>query len=442
MGAGGRQGGRARRRAFGLLAAVLIAGSAVGCGGGSSGAGADGKIHLTMWQQWGGGHEEAELQSIIDQYEKLHPNVTITQTPVTNNAKILAAITGGNPPDIVDLGNSLSLGAWATSGAVTPLTSMLQAAHVNLPVFNARALDGMKVGGTIYALPFQSFDAALLYNKKLFAQAGLQPPTTLEQLNADAAKLTKVNSSGQISQLGFAPNYPSAAQGQTCPLESYGWLFGGQWFNSAGKATPLNPANVAALQWEQHFYTQFGAQKVSNFLSSAGAYLTGGDPFESGKLAMMFDGPWTEQYALANNPAIAKDVGVVKLPAPASNPQGTGTTFLDSNPQFIPAGSKNTQAAFDFIEWETTTPSVTATFANTVANVPQLAKVPAFSLQKDPLFQLYVTEAATPQAHTWTLSSTSSAYGTDICQAEQSALLSGTSAQSALNSVVSNLAQH
>lgn len=437
----GRHGGRVRR-AFSLLAAAVVAGSVAACGGGSSGGTANGQIHLTMWQQWGGGHEEAELQKIIDKYEKLHPNVTITQTPVTNNAKILAAITGGNPPDIVDLGNSLSLGSWATAGAVTSLNSMLTAAHVDLSVFNARALNGMKIGSTVYALPFQSFDAALLYNKKLFAQAGLQPPATLRQLETDAVKLTKLNTAGQITQLGFAPNYPSAAQGQTCPLETYGWLFGGQWFNSQGKPTPLTAGNVAALQWEQHFYTEFGAQKVSNFISGAGAYLTGADPFESGKLAMMFDGPWTEQYAEANNPAIAKDVGVVRLPAPTADPQNTGTTYLDSNPQFIPTGAKNAQAAFDFITWETTTPSVTANFADTVANVPQLATVPTFSLQKDPLFELYVKEAASPQAHTWTLSAQSTAYGTDICEAEQSALLSGTSAQSALQGVARNLAQH
>jgi multiple sugar transport system substrate-binding protein len=410
------------------------------CGAGSS-SGADGKIQLTIWQQWGGGHEQAMLQAVIDQYEKLHPNVTITQTPVTNNSKILAAITGGDPPDIVDLGNSLSLGSWAAAGAAVPLNGMLKKAHVNLSVFNQRALDGMKIGSTIYALPFQSFDVALLYNKKLFAQAGLTPPRTLEQLDADAAKLTKFNSAGQITQLGFVPDYPSSDQGQTCPLETYGWLFNGNWFDSQGKPTPLNPANVAALGWEQHFYTEFGTQEVSNFVSSAGAYLTGADPFESGKLAMTLDGPWTEQYAKTNNPALAKYVGVVPMPAPIADPQDTGTTFLDSNPQFIPAGAANVQAAFDFIEWETTNPRVTAGFSDAVANVPQLKQVSAFSLQKDPLFDQYVKESESPQAHTWTLSSESTIYGTDLCQAEQAALVGGQSARSALEAVVQNLAQ-
>ena len=100
-------------------------------------------------------------------------------------------------------------------------------------------------------------------------------------------------------------------------METYGWLFGGHWVNSKGKPTPATADDIKALEWEQSFYKKFGAQNVSNFISSAGAYLTGGDPFESGKTAMMFDGPWTEQYAKANNPKIASEVGVVKMPAPS-----------------------------------------------------------------------------------------------------------------------------
>jgi multiple sugar transport system substrate-binding protein len=397
------------------------------------------KIHLTMWQQWGGGHEEQELQTVIDKYEKLHPNITITQTPVTNDAKILASIVGGDPPDIVDLGTSLEIGAWAGQGAIEPLGPMIKASHLNTGLFNQTALSGMKVNGQIYALPFQSFDAALLYNKKLLNAAGLKPPTTLAELDSDAIKLTKQSKSGTITQMGFIPDYPGPDQGQTCPLETYGWLFGGHWVNSKGKPTPATADDIKALEWEQSFYKKFGAQNVSNFISSAGAYLTGGDPFESGKTAMMFDGPWTEQYAKANNPKIASEVGVVKMPAPS--PAQDGTTFLDSNPQFIPRGAKDAQAAFNFIAWETTNASVTAEFANTVANIPQLKVTPSFKLKSDPLFDLYVKEAESPQAHVWPQSSDSSTYETDLCEAQSAALVGGKTATAALEGVATQVGQ-
>ena len=425
-----------------LAAAIAVAacgGSSSSSGGSNGGGSSSGKIRLTMWQQWGGGHEQAELQTVINAYEKLHPNVTITQTPVTNDAKILASIVGGNPPDILDLGTSLMLGGWAAQGAIQPLDSMIASSHLNTSVYNPRAFAGMKINGQTYALPFQSFDAALLYNKKLFAQAGLKPPTTFAQVNADAVKLTKQGPSGQITQMGFVPDYPGPDQGQTCPLESYGWMFGGQWTNASGQPTPDTPQSTAALQWEQSLYKRFGASNVTNFISSSGAYLTSGDPFESGKLAMMFDGPWSEQYSKANNPKVASDVGVVKFPAPS--PANDGTTFLDSNPQIIPRGSSNAKAAFDFIAWETTNPQMTALFANTVANIPQLKTVPKFPLMKDKLFDLYIKEANSPQAHVWTENAKASTYSTDLCQAQSGALVGGKSAQSALQNLASQLKQ-
>ena len=32
-------------------------------------------VDLTMWQQWGGGHEEAALDKVIKEYESLNPGV-------------------------------------------------------------------------------------------------------------------------------------------------------------------------------------------------------------------------------------------------------------------------------------------------------------------------------------------------------------------------------
>ena len=392
------------------------------------------KIHLTMWQQWGGGHEEQELKTAISQYEKLHPNVTITETPVTNDAKILASITGGNPPDIIDLGTSSVLGGWATSGAVEPLTNLIKAAHLSLKQYVPAGLDAVTVNGTLYGLPFMNFLAGFLYNKKLFAAAGLnpnQPPATTQQLYADAIKLTKIQG-GKITQLGFAPNYPGPSQGQVCPLESYGWLFGGSWYSSSGKPTPDTPGAREALTWEKSFYTKFGATNVSNFIQSAGAYLTAGDPFESGKLAMMFDGPWTLQYIKANNPSLAKHIGVAKMPAPAGMGQNSGTTFIDTNAQIIPRGSKNVQAAFDFIEWETTNKQLTSEFANTVANIPQLVSVPKFPLENDARFKVFEQESKSKDARAWGQSKISSQYSTELCQAQDSALIGGASPAAAL----------
>jgi multiple sugar transport system substrate-binding protein len=407
------------------------------CSSSSSSSSSSGVVHLTMWQQWGGGHEEAALNTAIKQYEHLHPNVQITQTPVTNDAKILSAITGGNPPDILDLGTTLQLAAWATQGAITPLNSYISASKLNLSQYVPDALKPVTVNGHIYALPFMDFTTGLLYNKKLFAAAGISgPPTTLEQLTADAKKLTKQAPNGKITQLGFAPNWPGPDQGQVCPLESYGWLYGGQWYNpSTHKVTPDTPANVAALTWETNFVKQYGAQNIANFIGSSGAYLTATDPFESGKLAMVFDGPWSVAFIKANVPSLASSIGVAPFPAPAADPQNTGTSFIDTNPQIIPRGAANPQQAFDFIKWLSTNAQLASSFANLVANLPQLKSVPSFPLEKNAGFDFFIKNGASSHVHVWPQLSISSEYATKLCQAQQSAIFGQASPSQALSSL-------
>ena len=430
----GRRRLRGRRLlvAGGLLGvALLLAGCATSSGGGE-------KVTLTMWQQWGGGHERKTLDALIKRYEKLHPNITIKETPVTNNAKILAAITGGNPPDIVDLGSSLTLGAWASAGAILPLDDYIKKSGLDTGVYIQSGLSAMKVGDKTYGLPFQLFMAGLIYNKKMFADAGLdptKPPTTLQELAAYAKKLTKVDPSGKITQMGFLPTYPGPDQGQTCPLISYGYAFGGGWANASGKATPTRSENVNALAWEKSFYDQFGVANIQNFIQSSGSYLTGGDPLESGKLAMMFDGPWSVLFTKDNNPTVAADLGVIPLPASSTSPSSAGSTYIDANAQVIPAGTKHAQEAFDFIKWETTNAQETAKFSNDVANIPQLKSVPTFDLQKDPLFAEYSKIAAGDGAKSWIQTATSSTYGTNLCQAQDASTLTGTEPSTALKAI-------
>jgi multiple sugar transport system substrate-binding protein len=421
-----------------LVGGAVVLGSLTGTAASASASSAK-QISLTMWQQWGGGHEEAALDKIIKEYESLNPQVHITETPVTNSAKILTAISGGTPPDIVDLGTSLEMGEWASRGALLPMASFISSSRLKLGVYVPSALDALTVDGQLYGLPFMDFDVGLLYNKVLFRQAGLNPdnpPTTTAQLQADAFKLTKQDKSGRITQLGFLPDYPGQSNGQVCTLEDMGWVFGGGWYNPKTRAVTADaPQNIAALNYEVSFYKKYGPEHMANFESSAGAYLTANDPFESGKLAMVYDGPWALQYIEANRPSLASSIGVAPFPAPPGMSKQRGTTFIDTNPQVIPRGASDPSAAFAFIKWETTNPQVTATFAQLVANLPQLKAVPSFPLAKDARFQVFIKEANSANAHVWPQLPYSTEYGVRLCQAQAAALYGNTTAAHAMGSL-------
>ena len=429
-----------RRSAAVGLSLALSVGVLTGCASSSPAAddqetAAAEKVTLVMWQQWGNGSERDVLKALISRYEELNPNITIEETPVTNNAAILSAITGGNAPDIVSLGNSLALGGWASAGAVTDLTPFIEASGLDTSAYVQSAFNGLKVGGKTYALPFQLFNAGLIYNKQMFADAGLTPPTTLEELAVVAKQLTKVDSTGRITQLGFTPTYPGPDQGQTCPLIAYSYAFGGEWAGSDGTPTPNTPENVAALTWMRDLYNDLGGTAVTNYIASAGSYLTADDPLESGQLGMVFDGPWNIQYTKGNAPEVAKNLSVIPLPASMTSPASSGSTYIDANPQFIPTGSKHTQAAFDFIAWMTTNAEETATFSNAIANIPQLKTVPDYELQSEANYSLFVEIANGTGARSWVQTKDSSTYGTGICQAQDAVLLNGADPAEALAAI-------
>src|SRR5207245_2215790 len=194
---------------------------------------------------------------------------------VTDNTRIVAAISGGHPPDLMDLADTLPLGQWAHDGLLQPLDSYITASHIDVGAFYPAGWKAVTFKGKRWGVPFMNFNIGLVYNRKLFQQAGItRAPRTLEELDQDAAKLTIVKN-GRIVRMGFIPDYGGS-------LENYAWLFGGDWF-TGNKSIAANPANVRALIWETSFYRKYGASNVKRFMSGFGADLTAADGFESGK---------------------------------------------------------------------------------------------------------------------------------------------------------------
>ena len=98
-------------------------------------------------------------------------------------------------------------------------------------------VSAMKRDGKYYGVPTAVRSLALFYNKKLFEQAGLdpaKPPTTWEQFRADADRLTNVDPSGKITQMGILPTFGgSDFVGTWLPV--YMAAFGGRLIDASGK---------------------------------------------------------------------------------------------------------------------------------------------------------------------------------------------------------------
>lgn len=380
-------------------------------------------VNLVMWQQWGGGHEKRTLDKYIALFNRTHPTIHVSEIAVTDNSKIVAAISGGRPPDLMDMGSTQTIGQWAHDGLLQPLDSYITSSHINMGAFYPSGWRAVTFEGKRWGVPFMNFNIGLVYNRALFTKAGItHPPRTLAELDRDAAKLTVVKN-GHIERMGFIPDYP------TSNLEWYSWLFGGDWFNG-NKSIAAESANVQALAWEASYYKKYGASNVKRFVSGCGQYLTAADCFESGKVAMMYDGEWNIAFVHENVPSF--QIGAAPFPAPAGHANRTGTSFIDTNPQVIPTGAPHAKEAFEFIKWEATNPQLCAEYATLVVNLPQLKSVPQTSLFKDPNFQVFVKESDSPNAHQLPMNPISVQFATNLGTAEQAALLAKKTPQQAL----------
>src|ERR687889_543963 len=153
------------------LAATLVSLSALvaACGGGgggdstTEGQGADkgGKVVLKYWDmQWGSPTFMGQLKKNVAEFNKANPNVEVKFTQLSwgdYQQKLLSAVQAGNPPDV----------GGGDSGIPFNMDAQGQALDIS-DLFDQRAI---------------------YYRKDLLEQAGIEVPTTWDELKAAAEAL-------------------------------------------------------------------------------------------------------------------------------------------------------------------------------------------------------------------------------------------------------------
>ena len=196
-------------------------------------------------------------------------------------------------------------------------------------------------GGKQVSFPFAGYANVLAYRTDLYKAAGLEPPKTMEELVADAYKLTDPAK----KQYGFVAN------GQKGPAVAQDWMqynaeMGGAILDAAGKPALNSPANIKSLTVYRDLF-----QKAAP--PGAADYDWGGreESFRQGLAANMQT--WSvgaPGYYDSKISKIVGEVGIEAAPRGAGLPKvyGVGGWGLAIN-----ADSKHKEAAWTFIKWIT-----------------------------------------------------------------------------------------
>ncbi len=310
------------------------------------------------------GDEQSYFEDTLGVYNRsAKPPRRLANLGAVTDDKTIRALVGGAPPELFTLQTSPMLGPLAANRALRPLDDLMEQAGIDPAEFTPAAIGQCRFEGRIWAIPYLVDCMVLLWNKRVFREAGLdpeRPPRTLEELEETAGRLTKTRD-GRIQRIGFRPPEPmqlvSACGGEVVDPVT-------------GKVTADDPGVVEAARWFKRLMDVQGGNEAVSALATGLATQMGSDnPFYLGQVGMVFTGQWytwwTEKYAPST------EYGIAALPHPADKPDQAGGAWLGGNLFCIPRETKDPHAAFAFLNWTRSRAGQRA-FAERMRGVPNV----------------------------------------------------------------------
>lgn len=349
---------------------------------------------LRVWIQWGDNPQQ--IQGLFDKYTA-DTGIKVEVTAPLEEDKILPALTGSEPPDILVLSGGDLVKSYARENLVMELSDIIKTGGIDLTDFYDAPLKQCKSGEQILCLPWGTDMYALFWNKDMFEAAGLDPetpPATMEELAEFADRMTVRDTDGKLTQVGFLPD-----QGWMHD-DLYVRMFGGFWYSEDGTQLTVNSQPmIDSLLWQQQFYTKYGADEVMALSAGwADAYMSPDYPFYTGKMAMYVDGEWMTGPNFINAFKPEASYGVAPFPPPADHPERANTAVVQGTVAVIPAGAKNPDASARLLAWMMS-PAIVAEEFCFNANLPtskKAAEDPCFT--SNPKFKVFVDLMASPNA--------------------------------------------
>ncbi|AUX49114.1 ABC transporter substrate-binding protein [Sorangium cellulosum] len=336
-------GAVSRRDALRALAAsIAAAAGSPGCARRAP----DGRVHASLWFAYGGKNREV-LLSLVDQFHReqgrYHIDAVYQGDYFEALAKLRTALAARAAPALTHVVGEV-VPYLAEAGVLEPLDQRFAAG--DLDVVEALGQAGTFVGGgdrPLVCLPFNRSTPIAYYNRDVFRELGLSPPSTWDELRRAAQRLV-VRDGGGTRRWGFE-----------CPIDWWFWAAlvgqaGGELFGPDGAPAFGGEAGVRALRFWQTLVHEDRTMKPPPGRDYNAWQVTNTD-FLAGRVAMIWTSTAFLRYLEENAGQAGAgrfEVGAAPLPRDvrASVPTG-GTMFV------MPRGAapEAQEAASVFLRW-------------------------------------------------------------------------------------------
>lgn len=296
-----------------------------------------GSAELTYWGLW---EEESVMNTLIEEYKRDHPNITITyqkqnikqyRETLTNR---LSQESGG--PDIFRFHNT-----WVPMlrAFLTPVPSNIYTNEEFESTFYPVVLSDLKVGNSYLGIPLEMDTLALFINEDDFKAAGLSPPKTWDELRSAARQLTVVNSEGKIQKggvaLGTFDNVDHASD-----IIAFMLLQNGVDMKKVHQSISRDGKNLGGDTLDYYTFFAKGEQKVWDDTLDPSTLA-----FAKEKVAMYFGYSWRVFEIKAMNPSLKFTI------VPAPQLPGRSITFASYWVEGVSKKSRHPKEAFEFLKF-------------------------------------------------------------------------------------------
>jgi multiple sugar transport system substrate-binding protein len=289
----------------------------------------------------------AAFQEIINDFEKLHPDITIKQEGLAwgdLEAKLTAALAAGSPPD-ASHGQAITCASFYAKGLLRSQEDIAEAVGRD-NIFEA-VRNECRFDGKYYGIPHSPNVSLLIYRKDIFKQKGLKPPETWDDFIKMAQAMMERDKDGRVTRYGLSlpgtPLFINILVGELTAAN------GGRLFDlKTGRPTFTEKQVVEVLD----FY-----KKLNDTVLPPGwlghGYLDTFANLATGKAATLYQGygrgaGYIEKYAPqgTGNP---EHFGVLQKP---HGPSGKVTAAqIDAEPWMIFKNAKYPEEAAEFIKF-------------------------------------------------------------------------------------------
>ena len=336
------------------LATSVVASAMVGCGSSSDSAStaADDANSPVVLHWWGTFPEDKGPAQVVEAFNKIDPNVQVEYTRYVNddagNTKLDMTLMSDDTVDVYFSMNDVLLKKRIDSGFAYPLDELFDSAGFSLEEDYDEAIKQKESSdGHYYSLPAKRITETILYNQKMFDDAGIPYPDkdwTYDEFLDTARKLTK----GEGTDKVYGWFFPGYDAGQPA-LRMLNSKLGSDWmYTEDGKNAAIDTPDVKDITEKYLARVEEGIEP--SYVDVTTQKMQPASMLLTRKEAMIF-GDWCVRDVkdLENYPHDFK-VGFAFMPRLSADQEGNYTTSYTDDLS-INSKSSHPEEAMKFIKW-------------------------------------------------------------------------------------------